>query len=184
MNTKRIVNVLVCALCVVLLVTATSGCNRNKNKGLDMAFEPDTSTSSSGVETTTGPGLPNIEQERLLFDRTSPSGLQTVYFDYDSHALRPDALATLRDNADKIKQVPNVIIQIEGHCDERGTQEYNLALGEKRALAVRSHLISLGISGDRMITIGYGEELPAQPGSNESVWAKNRRSEFNKAQQL
>jgi len=90
-------------------------------------------------------------------------------------------MATLRGNADKIKQVPGVIIQLAGHCDERGTQEYNLALGERRALAVREHLIQLGISGNRLITISYGEESPAVMGSGESAWAKNRRCEFNRA---
>jgi peptidoglycan-associated lipoprotein len=87
----------------------------------------------------------------------------------------------LRDNADKIKQVPGVMIQIEGHCDERGTQEYNLALGEKRALAVRDHLIQLGISPSRLVTISYGEESPEVEGHDESAWKFNRRCEFNKA---
>jgi peptidoglycan-associated lipoprotein len=77
--------------------------------------------------------------------------------------------------------VPSVIVQVEGHCDERGTQEYNLALGEKRALATREHLIKLGIPADRIITISYGEEMPAIQGGGESAWAQNRRCEFNKA---
>ena len=73
------------------------------------------------------------------------------------------------------------MIQIEGHCDERGTQEYNLALGERRALAVRGHLMKLGISGERLLTISYGEESPASAGHSEEAWQQNRRSEFNKA---
>jgi peptidoglycan-associated lipoprotein len=132
--------------------------------------------------TTTGDGLPNLDQEALLFDKYE--GLQPIYFDFDSSGLNPQALATLRDNADKIKQSPGVIVQVAGHCDERGTQEYNLALGERRALAVRGHLIKLGVSGDRLITISYGEEFPAAMGSGESVWSQNRRCEFNKAQSL
>ncbi len=104
-----------------------------------------------------------------------------IYFDYNSYSLRPDAMASLKNNAEKIRSVPGVIIQIEGHCDERGTQEYNLALGEKRALATREYLMNMGVSGDRMVTISYGEEDPADGGHSESAWRKNRRSEFNKA---
>ena len=77
--------------------------------------------------------------------------------------------------------MPNVIVQIAGHCDERGTQEYNLALGEKRAQSVRNHLRQLGVPGDRLVTISYGEEAPAVPGQSEAAWAQNRRCEFMRA---
>jgi len=106
--------------------------------------------------------------------------LHPVHFDYDSHALKPSALATLKDNAEKIKKTPGAIVLIEGHCDERGTQEYNITLGDRRALAVREYLIKLGVSGDRLITVSYGEEDPVDPGHNESAWAKNRRCEFSR----
>ena len=75
-------------------------------------------------------------------------------------------------------EFPDVILQIEGHCDERGTIEYNMSLGEKRANAARDYLIGMGIAENRLTTISYGEERPAAPGSNEDVWAKNRRAEF------
>lgn len=156
-----------------------SGCHK-KDKPLEPVEGDGTDTTS--VEGSGNEGLnPNLDLERLLF---SASGLQPVYFDYDSSSLNSSALQTLRENADKIKEVPNIIIQVAGHCDERGTQEYNLALGERRALAVREHLRQLGISGDRMITISFGEENPAVPGSNEAAWAKNRRCEFLRAQSL
>ncbi|MBI2423302.1 MAG: peptidoglycan-associated lipoprotein Pal [Candidatus Hydrogenedentes bacterium] len=135
---------------------------------------------STGAEQTTGTGQPELDLDSLLFSKDS--GLQVVYFDFDSFTLRPDALSTLSANAELIKKYPGAIIQVAGHCDERGTQEYNLALGEKRALAVREHLIQLGVSGDRLITLSFGEEAPAVPGSSESAWAKNRRCEFNRAQ--
>ncbi|MCH7910789.1 MAG: OmpA family protein, partial [Candidatus Hydrogenedentes bacterium] len=129
---------------------------------------------SGGTETTIAreelPG--DMDVESMLF--SPATGLQALYFDYNRFDLRQDALDTLRINAEKIKAAPGVVIQIEGHCDERGTQEYNLALGEKRALATRSHLINLGVSGDRLITISYGEEDPADSGHSESAWAKNR----------
>lgn len=161
----------------LVVFLAASGCKSKKPQ----ALSPDLtgSTASTGAETTKGEGQPNLNLEELLF---SPDrGLKTVYFDFDSAALRPDAIATLKENAEKIKHVPGVIIQLAGHCDERGTQEYNLALGERRALAVRNYLIQLGVSGDRLVTISYGEEFPADPGHNEAAWAKNRRVEFNRA---
>lgn len=174
--------VLMYLLCAVVLAGGVSGCKGKKNQD----FPPIEPTNNTGNlnETTTGDGLPNVDLGSLLFDPSSDSGLKPIYFDFDSSSLRPDALATLRDNAAKIKQVPGVIIQVAGHCDERGTQEYNLALGERRALAIREHLIQLGVSGDRMVTISYGEEMPAVSGSNESAWSMNRRAEFLKAQSL
>jgi len=159
---------------LAFLLVFAGGCRRGKQQ-----ITPDLTDMEPPEETTSGLDQPEIDQEKILWDKFT--GLQNVYFDYDSFALRPDALRTLSENADKIKQVPNVLIQIEGHCDERGTQEYNLALGERRALAVREHLIKLGVSGDRMVTISYGEERPAVEGHDESAWCKNRRSEFNKA---
>ncbi len=107
------------------------------------------------------------------------SGLVTIYFDFDSVVISPDAMATLKSNAEMIKRVPKIVVQIAGHCDNRGTQEYNLALGERRALAVRTFLIQCGVPSDRLATISYGAEYPAVLGNNESAWSKNRRVEFN-----
>lgn len=166
-------------LCIALALTASTGCKHKKNT--QQPIQPQLTDSKPATETTTGSGLPEIDQDKLAFQR---AGVKPIYFDYDSYALRPDALSTLKDNADKFKSDPsisNAYIQIEGHCDERGTQEYNLALGEKRALAARDYLIKLGVSGDRIVTISYGEEAPADPGHSESAWALNRRCEFNKA---
>jgi peptidoglycan-associated lipoprotein len=160
----------------MLVLVASGGCHKK-----DVPNDPGLVNGPGGdgpEETIGGTGLQEFDPETLWDPNT---GLQIVYFDYDSFALRPDALSTLRDNAEKIRKIPGVMIQIEGHCDERGTQEYNLTLGEKRALAVREHLMQLGISGDRMVTISYGEEDPAVPGHDESAWQQNRRSEFNKA---
>lgn len=168
------------ALSVLLVIALSTGCQRKRPGPIEPGLDSG-ATRPSGVEETTGQGLPPVDIESLVFDPVT--GVRPIYFDYDSYTLRPDALSTLRHNAEVLKQYPGVIIQIEGHCDERGTQEYNLALGEKRALATRDHLMKLGISGDRMITISYGEEDPVDPGHNESAWAKNRRCEFKKARQ-
>ncbi len=102
----------------------------------------------------------------------------TIYFDFDKYNLRDDAINGLRKNYERMKANPDARVQIAGHCDERGTVEYNLALGERRARAAMSYLESLGIPRDRMSIISYGKERPAVLGSNEDAWSKNRRAEF------
>jgi peptidoglycan-associated lipoprotein len=98
-----------------------------------------------------------------------------VFFDYDKFSLKADARATLEKQAAWLKKYPAVTLSVEGHCDERGTREYNLALGERRANAARDYLVSLGVSKDRVKTISYGKERPVAMGSNEAAWAQNRR---------
>ena len=98
-----------------------------------------------------------------------------VFFDYDSYEIRPDAQNTLQQQAAWLQQYGQYSVLIEGHCDERGTREYNLALGERRANSVRNYLVALGIDGNRIQTISYGKERPEVPGSDESAWAQNRR---------
>ena len=106
----------------------------------------------------------------------SPAGgpLKDIYFDFDRYDLRPDARATLKANADWLKANPSVRAEIEGHCDERGTNEYNLALGAKRAQTAQDYLISLGIAKQRLSTKSYGEELPICKEHTEECWQKNR----------
>lgn len=161
-----------------VMATALGGCSKDPGTTINPGLTASTPSSGSGSEITTIEGLPEYDSDMLF---TEDRGLGTIFFDYNSYSLRPDALETLQANASMIKNVPGVVIQIEGHCDERGTQEYNLALGERRALATREHLINLGISGDRLITISYGEEDPVAMGHDESAWSQNRRSQFNRA---
>ena len=99
-----------------------------------------------------------------------------VFFGYDSSELDSDAQELLQDQVAWLKQYSDVSVTIEGHCDERGTREYNLALGEKRAQSVKNYLISLGVSESRVSTISYGKERPAVIGSNDGAWSQNRRS--------
>ena len=99
-----------------------------------------------------------------------------VYFSYDKYDLNPEALSESKNIAAKMKSNLSLKIRIEGHCDERGTREYNLALGEKRANAVAEILALNGISSNRIFTVSYGEERPVSEGSNESAWSKNRRA--------
>lgn len=102
-----------------------------------------------------------------------------VYFDFDDATLDSDDIAILTKQAKWLRSHPEVFIVIEGYCDERGTEEYNLALGARRAESVKSFLLKAGIDASRMMTISYGEERPADPGHNEAAWAKNRRVEFS-----
>lgn len=103
---------------------------------------------------------------------------QDVSFDFDKYDLRTDARAILDRKASFLNQNSSVRVQIEGHCDERGTNEYNLALGERRANAAKQYLTTAGTSAARLSTISYGEERPLDPGHNEAAWARNRRAHF------
>jgi peptidoglycan-associated lipoprotein len=116
---------------------------------------------------------PGIEGEVL-----ESSMLQDVNFGYNRYDLSPGARETLARNAEFMMRFPDAKIQVEGHCDERGTNEYNLALGEQRALSAKKYLISLGVPAHRLSSISYGEELPLDPGHNEEAWRKNRRAHF------
>jgi len=105
--------------------------------------------------------------------------LRDINFAFDSYELDATARAILNANAQWLNANPEVKVQIEGHCDERGTNQYNMVLGAKRARAAMEYLRSLGVSADRMSTVSYGEELPLDPRHNEEAWAKNRRAHFN-----
>src|SRR3954454_12419021 len=113
-----------------------------------------------------------------LDDLNKNSPLKPVYFELDSSDLSAANQKTLDENAALLKRYPSWTVTIEGHCDERGTAEYNLALGERRATAARAYLVSLGIAADRLRTVSYGREFPFDPGHDESAFSKNRRAHF------
>jgi peptidoglycan-associated lipoprotein len=104
--------------------------------------------------------------------------LKNCYFEFDRYDITSEGRKILAENAIILKKMPNSKIQIEGHCDERGTKQYNLALGERRAASVKNYLASLGVPEKILSTISYGEEMPIDPQSNEEAWAKNRRAHF------
>lgn len=104
--------------------------------------------------------------------------LQDAYFDYDASDLRDDARSALSSNAEWLKRYPSIQVLISGHCDERGTSAYNLALGDSRANAARAYLESLGVSGGRLRTVSYGKERPFCAESSEDCWQQNRRAHF------
>jgi|SRR5579871_895920 len=113
-----------------------------------------------------------------LDDLNRNSPLKPVFFTLDSDELSAENQKTLEEDAAILKRYGTWTVTIEGHCDERGTAEYNLALGERRAVAARAYLVSLGIAADRLRTVSYGKEFPFDPGHDENAWAKNRRAHF------
>lgn len=134
----------------------------------DQAGPPATPTEEVGPAVPIGPDAGSQE------DLDATAG-DRVFFEYDSAELTATARRTLQAQADWLRGNGGAAVTIEGHADERGTREYNLALGERRATAAKNYLVALGISGSRVSTISYGKERPEDPGSNESAWAKNRR---------
>lgn len=134
-------------------------------------------------EGTNGTMDPNVAGKNIVLDDKGSdsgqiSGLQSVRFDYDSATLSSDTRRMLAENAEWIKQNSKYTVQIEGHCDSRGSVEYNLALGERRAKAVKNYLVSLGTNSKRLSIISYGEEKPLDSGESEEAFAKNRRANF------
>ena len=125
--------------------------------------------------TETPPPAPPAQQEEPAPRETA---LQDAFFDYDDYSLRSDAKSALDGNAKVLEGRSGLSIVIEGHCDERGSVEYNLALGEKRARAARDYLVSYGIAASRLTTISYGKERPFDSGHGEDAWSKNRRAHF------
>lgn len=123
------------------------------------------------------PADPAIGSKDLdALNRESP--LAPVFFALDSFELSAEARALLQASAQVLKQQPSWQVTVEGHCDERGTAEYNLSLGERRALAAKTYLVSLGVAADRLRTVSYGKEFPFDPGHDDAAWAKNRRAHF------
>lgn len=120
----------------------------------------------------TGPGHQGWKEDAGMFQS------ETVFFDFDSAVVKNSERTKIETVAGYLKGNATAAVRVEGHCDERGTEEYNRALGERRALAVRETLVALGVAPDRVDTLSYGEDRPADPGHNEAAWRKNRRGEF------
>jgi peptidoglycan-associated lipoprotein len=183
---------------VVLLIAlmAGSACTKKHPAAVPTPQPPPPTTTStprstpSPVTTTVPPAPPSIPMDPAVTVNSDPlvtadiekinkeSPFKPVYFAYDSDTLDDLARATMSANAEIMKKYPTWVITVEGHCDERGTAEYNLALGDRRALAVKNYMMSLGIAGDRLKTVSYGSEFPFAPGHDEAAWTQNRRAHF------
>ncbi len=188
----RMSKVLIALLILSTLVVA--GCNRRRQPVLAPPAPPPSTATPPGIAPAPGqppqrvdealpvPQQPALSEDavgnRSLDELNRNSPLQPVFFSLDSAELDEMARATAMANAELLRQNARWIVTIEGHCDERGTPEYNLALGERRAVAVKSFLVSLGISPDRIRTVSYGNEFPFEPGNTEAAYSKNRRGHF------
>lgn len=149
--------------------------------GIDKGNAIPDANPGAGVAATpiTGEGVPPV-RGNLGDYNPDPSrfAANTVYFEFDRATIKPSETSKIDDVVSYLKANPTHAMQIEGHCDERGTEQYNLSLGERRALAVREYLVTAGISAARVFTISYGESRPAVSGHNEAAWSKNRRGAF------
>lgn len=173
MRNRNLANLLVIAGIGVALLL--SGCP----KKVDTAKSTATVQEEKAAPPPEPPSAPKVEETPVGKEAEMPSqGLMDAHFDFDRYNIRNDARAALEDDARWLKSNPNVRVKIEGHCDERGTGEYNLALGERRAQAVKRFLIALGVEESRLSTISYGKERPFCTEHNETCYARNRRAHF------
>ena len=145
------------------------------------ATGPGGSASATASVSVNAPAAPAEQPKGPTDDELFLREVRDAYFDLDKADIRPDARAALSKTADFLKNYPRFKVTIEGHCDERGSTEYNLGLGDRRASAVKQYLVSLGIAADRISTVSYGKEKPFCMESNESCWQQNRRGHFVKA---
>jgi peptidoglycan-associated lipoprotein len=164
-------------LALVFILTMGVGLNACSKKPEPVVEIPGEGEGDSEEGTSQQPIKP--PQEVDIPDE-QPTDLVDIFFDYDKSNLRSDALSTMEKNGRALVTNPDFNVVLEGHCDERGTTEYNLALGERRAKAAYDYLRRYGIDVSRLTTISYGEERPFDPGHSESAWAKNRRVHFVK----
>jgi peptidoglycan-associated lipoprotein len=179
------------AFLLLLLVTMAAGACGKKTPPVARPIPPPPSGSTTvtpppeppapAPEPTTVPPEPVAEDSIAAgsiddINRNSP--LKPVFYGLDVAEVDAEGQKVLQDNADLLRRYATWQISIEGHCDERGTAEYNLALGERRAVAARNYLVSLGIPADRVKTVSYGKEFPFDPGHSEEAWSKNRRAHF------
>jgi peptidoglycan-associated lipoprotein len=169
---KRLVVVVVAAL---LIVVGGAGCS-SKKKGVEAGAGAGAGAGGVGEEGLGSAGSLDRARHGLAPGEEGP--LQDIPFAFDSYEIDEASRAILRDNGNWLKDHPQAKVEIEGHCDERGTVEFNLALGAKRASAAKEYLVALGVAADRLTTISYGEELPLCHEHTEECWQRNRRAHF------
>nr|CAI78811.1 outer membrane protein and related peptidoglycan-associated [uncultured Latescibacterota bacterium] len=191
MNTRH--GWIVMVMAVILLAAVGCGKKPEPATDLDMAARMSSADSldASDTDLESAEGLSRFDDlfkkkpaaEEIETVETKPAPvlvMDDIHFEFDKYTLTADARRMLAQTAKAMKEMPEVRIQIEGHCDSRGTQEYNLALGQRRAQAAKDYLVNLGIDAARVSIISFGEERPLDPRENEEAWAKNRRAHFNK----
>ncbi|MGQ9499575.1 MAG: peptidoglycan-associated lipoprotein Pal [Dissulfurimicrobium sp.] len=163
----------------LMMMVVFSGCAKKKPVSAPTPAPTEVSqapvTTESAVKGEEPEGIKTADQ--ISEGRTSAPMLP-IYFDFDRYNIRDDMKSRIDNNAKFLMDNPQIRIEIQGNCDERGSSEYNLALGEKRAKAARDYLIKLGVAADRIDVVSFGKEQPLDPGHNETAWAKNRRDDF------
>jgi peptidoglycan-associated lipoprotein len=171
------------AFVVILLALSVAACRKKQPEVVPAATTTTTTTGDrggSGPVTTSTPPVTRIDStehfKAIEVTKTTLAG--AIYFDYDAAELSTTARAQLDTKAQIMRDNPTIRIRIEGNCDERGSNEYNIALGQRRAAAAREYLVNRGIAASRIETVSLGEEKPAMQGGNEAAWSKNRRDEF------
>lgn len=166
-----------CVVVVAAITLGSAGCSSKKTGTELEGGGPGAGLSDESLGANSGGSLA-LAQRGQLGAEGDTGPLHDIHFDYDSFELDEQSRQTLQENAEWLKDHPNVRVEIEGHCDDRGTVEYNLALGAKRAAAAKNYLVALGIGRDRITTISYGEELPLCQEQTDECWSRNRRAHF------
>lgn len=191
---KRSVSIKMCMVCVIMSLMLVVSCGKKKVETAAAPAATDTATDVKPADDAANAATDTDKVEDTAVMAADDNagkketagaaavaetvGVSDIYFDYDSSDILSSETAALEAKAQWLKANPNAKTTIEGHCDERGTSEYNLALGDRRAARTKSFLEKLGISGSRMETVSYGEEKPAVVGHTEDAWSKNRRAHF------
>lgn len=164
-----------------LLFTVSCAQQEVKDTTEETAIEPEKAPEETATQASKGVQQPTEDmtaEERAALAARNMFLSEDIYFEFDKATLDSMSQDILSRKSDWMRDNPDVVVSIEGHCDERGTNEYNLALGEKRAESAKAFLVDLGIDAYRISTVSYGEERPADEGHNEEAWAKNRRGHF------
>ena len=190
MKRMRMMGILV----AIASLTVATACAKKK-PSVARPMPPPATTGNTDLGTTPPPPAPEppLPEPPIVTPSVAPEGaigsknldelnrqspFAPVYFELDSFEISAEGRSVLQASAQVLKQQPTWQITVEGHCDERGTAEYNLSLGERRAIAAKTYLVGLGVAAERLRTVSYGKEFPFDPGHDESAWAKNRRAHF------
>ena len=155
-------------LLVLVLGMSLTGCSKKKAEDVPQV------ASTEGA----GPAEPLENEDTGIMEGRTSGPMVPVYFEYDSSSIKGEQVQRIETDADFMKKNPKLKIRIEGNCDERGTLEYNLALGERRAQSAKTYLVNLGVKGEQLSTVSFGEEKPLLFGHDEISWAQNRRADF------
>jgi peptidoglycan-associated lipoprotein len=178
-QTGRNVPILV-VLCLMASASLLIGCPKKPTKTAEVVEPPSTPPAATTPKAPEAPAIetPAVQEEEIVGAGKIITAMKPVYFDFDKSDIRDDMKPVLQEDAQWLSTNTAIKVQIEGHCDQRGTNEYNLALGQRRADAVKRYLIALGVSAGRLSTISYGEERPVCTQPDESCYARNRRAQF------